>query len=249
MSSGYQILSSVYDRWQKSYGKDFSTLILPRVLDTIQAYRIPLGSMLDLACGTGTLALMMEKRGWRVWGVDGSEGMISQAKTKLTAGHHRIEFLRQDMRDLKLPEQVGLATSLFDSLNHLPNRRDLLTTFEAVYASLRDGGYFVFDLNNERCFKTLWTKAETIRHKDFTMVLQNSYDQARRTACSEVVLFEKNSEGYTRSVERVEERLFPDDEVRTSLEKAGFTVLKGEEFNFTPFPEVGKIKTWWVARK
>ena len=249
MSSGYQILPVVYDRWQKTYGKDYTTLILPRVLDTIRFYRIPRGSMLDLACGTGTLALMMAKRGWRVWGVDGSEGMIAEAKKKLGGGRTRVDFLRQDMRELKLPEQVGVATSLFDSLNHLPNRQDLLVTFEAVHASLLAGGYFMFDLNNERCFRTLWTKTETIHHKDFMMILQNSYDPAKGSACSDVIVFEKNGERYSRSTETVVEHLFPDNVVKASLQQAGFSVLQGEEFNFTPYPEIGNIKTWWVARK
>ncbi len=249
MTSGYQILSGIYDRWQKTYGKDYTTLILPRVLDTIRFYSIPRGSLLDLACGTGTLAMLMAKRGWKVWGVDGSEGMIAEARKKLSGTRTKVEFLRQDMRELKLPGPVNVVTSLFDSLNHLPTAHDLLVTFKAVHASLLNGGFFVFDLNNERCFRTLWTKTETIHHKDFTMILQNSYDPEKGSASSDVIVFERNGDRFSRSTETVVERLFPDHEVRALLQQAGFRVLRGEDFNFTPYPEVGKIKTWWVAQK
>ncbi|HCV42759.1 MAG TPA: hypothetical protein DGH68_04705, partial [Bacteroidetes bacterium] len=82
MASGYKILPEVYDRWQQSYGKDFSTLILPKLLQTIKIHKIPTSSLLDLACGTGTLAVMMARRGWKVFGIDASEGMLREGRTK-----------------------------------------------------------------------------------------------------------------------------------------------------------------------
>jgi ubiquinone/menaquinone biosynthesis C-methylase UbiE len=55
----YEVLSRVYDPWQKSYGKDYSTIILPQLLATIKFLGIPKSTMLDLACGTGALAVLM----------------------------------------------------------------------------------------------------------------------------------------------------------------------------------------------
>jgi SAM-dependent methyltransferase len=151
----YQILPSIYDRWQKTYGKDFSLLILPRVISSITLNHIPKSTMLDLACGTGTLALMMAKRGWKVFGVDGSAGMIREAKRKSRGTKLAVTFLCQDMRKFTLPTHVALVTSLFDSINHVTSRRELLATFRCVHKCLITGGYFFFDLNNERCFKTI----------------------------------------------------------------------------------------------
>jgi len=59
MEAGYRNLPPYYDRWQKSYGKDFSTLILPRLIASIRVHRISGRTMVDVACGTGTLALLM----------------------------------------------------------------------------------------------------------------------------------------------------------------------------------------------
>ena len=47
MPAGYTVLPLIYDRWQRTYGKDYSTLILPRLLATIEAFRIPTSSMED----------------------------------------------------------------------------------------------------------------------------------------------------------------------------------------------------------
>lgn len=249
MPSGYTVLPLVYDRWQKSFGKDYSGLILPRVLATLKTHDIRPGTMLDLACGTGSLALHMARRGWKVWGVDGSHLMIESARAKLRGPGLPVRFLRQDMRDLRLPEPVDLATCLFDSLNHLPGRGDLLRTFRAVASALKPGGYFVFDVNNERCFMKLWTRDSIVRHRDFTMFFQNVYDRPRTTACSRVTLFMKRGDVYGKSEEIVCERYFPRAAVKALLERAGFAVHRVEDFNFTGHPEVGRIKTWWVARK
>ena len=249
MSAGYSILPLIYDRWQLSYGKDYSSMIFPRLLESIKEHNVSVSSMLDLACGTGTLCLLMARKGWKVWGVDGSEGMIDAARKKLNGKKKDIEFLRQDMRELSLPEKVGLVTCMFDSLNHLISPAELLTVFLGVYATLEDGGIFIFDVNNQLCFKTLWKQTETIHHEDFTMILQNTYQPATRMADSQVTVFLKNGDRYERLAEVVRERYYPKEEVASLLQRAGFSVLQSEDFNFTGNPQVGKIKTWWVARK
>jgi SAM-dependent methyltransferase len=249
MPSGYTILPLVYDRWQQSYGKDYTSLILPRLLATLKRLGLHRGTLLDVACGTGSLALQMARRGWNVWGVDGSALMIDAAAKKLHARGVPARLLRQDMRDMHIPEKVDLATCMFDSLNHLPGKGDLLKTFRGVAAAIRPGGYFVFDVNNERCFRRLWTRDGVVRHREFTLCFQNVYDRPRKIACSRVTLFMKQGDAYLKSEEVVCERYFPRAVVRDLLQRAGFVVLKSEDFNFTGNPEVGRIKTWWVAKK
>jgi SAM-dependent methyltransferase len=249
MSSGYIVLPQIYDRWQKTYGKDYSTLIFPRVLSTIREFQIPVSSMMDLACGTGTLALLMARRQWKVWGVDGSEGMIRVASAKRAGWKLPVTFLCQDMRRVRIPQRVTLVTCMFDSVNHLLSRRNLLAAFRAVHASLLPGGYFVFDVNNERCYRTLWRQTEVIHHKAFTLILRNSYDPARHLGQVQVTLFGLYGTTYARSDETVRERLYEDGELRELLERAGFRVRQREDFNFTTVREIGEIKTWWVAQR
>ena len=248
MSRGYQVLPLVYDRWQRSYGKDYSTLILPRVLASVRRHGTADRTMADLACGTGTLALSMARRGWRTWGVDASALMVEEASQKRRPAR-LAGFLRQDMRDLHLPERVHLVTCLFDSLNHLRSGRELSQTFGAVSDTLHEGGLFVFDLNTERCYRTLWTGTQAVHHRDFTLLMQNSYEPRRTTAHSLVTVFLRRRREFQRFTEVVQERFFPNEVVSSLLRKCGFRVLQHEEFNFTKIREVGDIKSWWVARK
>jgi len=247
MDSGYQHLPPYYDVWQRSYGKDFSSLIYPRLVRSIRAHRIAGRTMVDVACGTGTLALMMARRHWEVIGVDVSGGMIAQASEKLARSPLAVTFLRQDMRELSLPRPVHLATSFFDSLNHLLTEADLGRAFRRIRGSVLEGGWFIFDTSNERCFTSLWTKSETFHERDFTLVLDNSYDRAARSAQCNVTLNVNRDGGVVRLNETVRERFFSAEEVSGLLAAAAFAVRECADFNFTSNPAVGKLKTWWVA--
>ncbi len=247
MDTGYLNLSPYYDRWQKSYGKDFSSLIFPRLISSIRSHRISGRTMVDVACGTGTLALMMARRGWEVFGVDASEGMLAEASGKLAGSSLPVAFFRQDMRELAIPRPVHLATSFFDSLNHLMTTGDLGVAFRRVRESVVPGGWFIFDTSTERCFTTLWTRSETFHERDFSIVLDNSYDRAARSAICHVTLNVNRDGGIVRLSETVRERFYTTDEVSGLLAEAAFTVRECEDFNFTSNPAVGKLKTWWVA--
>jgi SAM-dependent methyltransferase len=249
MPAGYKVLPLIYDRWQQTYGADYSTLILPRLLATIDRYDIPTTSLLDVACGTGSLGLMMSKRGWSFWGVDASALMVENACRKFRSARGKATILRQDMRSIRIPVSVGLATCMFDSVNHILTHRDLLRAFRGVAGALAPGGFFVFDVNNELCFKKLWNSTQAVHHRDFTLIMQNRYERQRRRAYSFVTLFQRSGNRYERLAEIVQERWYSKPDVRKLLRDAGFEVLESTDFNFTDVPEVGRIKTWWVARK
>jgi hypothetical protein len=140
-----------------------------------------------------------------------------------------------------------MATSFFDSLNHLMTAAELGAVFQRVRESLLPGGWFIFDTSTERCFTTLWTKSEKFHDRDFSLVLDNTYDRAARSAVCHVTLEVTGEGGSVTLDETVRERFYTVDEVSALLVEAGFTVRECEDFNFTYNPAVGKLKTWWVA--
>jgi SAM-dependent methyltransferase len=160
-----------------------------------------------------------------------------------------VEFRRGDMRTFRLPETFGVATCLFDSLNHLGSVRELRSAFRSVAAHLEPGGFFIFDVNTLRCFELLWTSTQVLEAREFTLILQNSYSARRRSGTSLVTVFEKEGDFYRRSTERVRERWFTTVEVGQALEREGFAVVERRGFNFTPLRRVGDVKEWWVARR
>ncbi len=245
--TGYRALYAVYDRWQASYGMDYSRRIFPKLLRTLRSCDTAPGSAVDLGCGTGTLALLLERHGWQVTGIDASPGMVEEARRKASLQGAKADFTAADIRTFSLPRTVDLAVSVYDVLNHLPAAADLHLACMSIGRALRTGGLFVFDLNNDRCFRRLWTRNETITERDFTMTLENSYDAQAGRAVSRVrVAFNDGREALD---ETVEECCFQPEEVDAALKAAGFAVLHVRDFPFPGAPWAGRLKTWYVARK
>ena len=105
---------------------------------------------LDLACGTGVLCRILQKAGIESRGMDFSSGMIDIARQE-------SPDIPYDVADMILyrPEmQFDLVTCTGDALNHIPDLADVEKIFANIHAYLAPGGYFVFDLLDEREIST-----------------------------------------------------------------------------------------------
>jgi ubiquinone/menaquinone biosynthesis C-methylase UbiE len=74
----YDKFSGIYDLLMKFFypiGEKGRESIVARIKNT--------GSILDVACGTGTLLAMARERGLRCYGIDLSRGMLNQARVKV----------------------------------------------------------------------------------------------------------------------------------------------------------------------
>ncbi len=105
----------------------------------------PKAEVLDLACGKGRHAVIMQKHGLRVLGVDLSANSISDAQQHANIDlHFAVHDMRQVIPDLKFDAVFNLFTSFgyFDSIE------DNKKVVEAVHYMLDDDGYFVIDFMN-----------------------------------------------------------------------------------------------------
>ena len=101
--------------------------------------------VLDLACGTGGLAVELSKRGYDMIGADLSVDMLEEAREKAMEEEQDILFLQQDMREFELYGTVQSILCTCDSLNYLLELRDLEKVFALVDNYLDPNGVFVFD--------------------------------------------------------------------------------------------------------
>lgn len=101
---------------------------------------------LDMACGTGVLCRILARQGIRVRGMDLSEGMIQIARE----ASPEIPYDVADMVTYHPVERFDLVTCTGDAVNHIPELSDVEKIFRNVSGFLQPGGYFVFDLLNER---------------------------------------------------------------------------------------------------
>jgi 2-polyprenyl-3-methyl-5-hydroxy-6-metoxy-1,4-benzoquinol methylase len=127
----YERLSQVYDFDWGQFSKRYVTLV-SQLLDDRGIAR---AEILDLACGTGTLALDLAKLGHRVLGVDVSPQMIEKASSKAMALSN-LSFQVQDMRRFVSKGEFDLCACTFDSINYLLTAGDVKETFGRIGAAL-----------------------------------------------------------------------------------------------------------------
>jgi SAM-dependent methyltransferase len=154
----YRWLAEYYDRvftFHQKWSEAARRGILGRILPGVK-------TACDLACGSGTTALKLAKRGIRTYAVDLSPGMCRVARRRAREAGLGLRISRQDMRSFRLPEQVDLVLCEFDALNHVPRKRDLSRVLKAVAGALTPGGFFFFDVNNRRGFESYWNGARCL---------------------------------------------------------------------------------------
>ena len=105
---------------------------------------------LDLGCGTGVLCEILHGAGIRASGMDYSQGMIRIAQGR----NPQISYEVADMVTYRPDRRFDLVTCTGDALNHIADLSDVAQIFRNVYGYLRDGGYFIFDILNEKEIST-----------------------------------------------------------------------------------------------
>lgn len=106
-------------------------------------------SLLDLGCGTGAHAALLARDGYRVTGVDLSDGMLRRAAERASGlpaeVAERVSFRRDDLRTLRLGATFDAVVSLFHVVSYQTGDDDLRAAFATARAHLRPGGVFLFD--------------------------------------------------------------------------------------------------------
>jgi len=181
--------------------------------------------LLDLACGTGSLSLYLEKLGYNVIGVDGSPAMLGMAVSKKTADSE-ILYLCQEMDRLDLYGSIDVAVCALDSLNHVMDMSQLRDVFKRVSLFLNPGGVFIFDVNTEYKHKEILGNNTFIYDLDEVYcVWQNIYDAAEMTTTIELDFFQPDDEGaYWRSAESFQERVYTHEQLSALAQETDFEI-------------------------
>lgn len=98
------------------------------------------GTVLDLGCGTGRVALHLARRGHEVLGLDFDPELIA-ALERRGAGLP-LRSVLADARDFELDEQVALALAPMQTLQLLDGERERISCLNQVASHLRPGGRF-----------------------------------------------------------------------------------------------------------
>lgn len=186
-------------------------------------------NILDLGCGPGLYAEIFAEKGHRVTGVDISKTSIDHAKDSARIKSLDIKYVNASYLDLELEEDTyDLIVLIYTDLGVLfPDDRESL--LKKVYAALKSGGVFIFDVIRDtqleqRLTPKNWEAVQSGFWRDYPyLALSESFlfkEQKVILYQHIVVDDEGNYETY-----RFWTHFFSPDEIKQMLLKQGFSSI------------------------
>jgi 2-polyprenyl-3-methyl-5-hydroxy-6-metoxy-1,4-benzoquinol methylase len=217
----------IYEGFAQFFAKGSYPAYSQRIADALPSLLQELGSkpqnILDIACGEGTFAVAMAKRGFRVTGIDQSAAMLKLAKAKVQREGVQVSLRQQDMRHLSFEPEFDLVTCWYDSLNYLLDLKDMQATFDGVARALKPEGFFIFDVNTIHWLSLLARRYACVVERetaDIFQVHRHTYDAEHNIATFHIIGFAKEKNHWTRMEEVHRERGYTPEELRTCLRNA-----------------------------
>jgi len=213
----------------RSYDLLTTDVDYPRWADYLEWHfarqRTPIHTVLDLACGTGSLTKILALRGYSVTGVDSSEEMLTEAEQKCR--DLPVLLLCQDMSRLALLQPVDAAVCCLDSVNYVTRPAALRRTFQRVCKSLRPGGLFLFDAKTPLALEEADGQTFLDETEEVFCVWRGEYSPRRRVCGYGMDIFRRRPDGaWDRGEEYHEEYAYTPEELEEYLKAAGFSQVK-----------------------
>lgn len=207
-------------------------------------------TVLDLACGTGSLTVELARLGYAVTGADLSEQMLTVAFDKAAElPEPRPFFVCQAMEELALPEPVDWVVSCLDAVNYLTDPADCAAAFCRVYENLAPGGVFTFDVNTPEKLRALDGQVFLDENEDSYCVWRAEFDEDENICYYGMDLFQRRGKLWARSFEEHAEYAYSAGQLRELLTRAGFETIEiYGEWRPEP-PQPGEQRLVFFARK
>ena len=223
--SAYEAFASVYDIFMEQVEYD---QWMNHIHAIWEKFGLQPKTVIDLGCGTGSIALPLAKEGYDVIGVDLSPEMLTEADHKAMEERDSVRFACQDMTELELGEEADCILSLCDSMNYLTEDGQLEDAFKSIAQHMKQESLFLFDLNTEYKFKdVLGQNVFGSAEEHAAYIWENDYDEEEKINEYYVSFFIENEDGlYERIEEFHYERAYSMEEIEEGLQAAGMELVE-----------------------
>ena len=130
-------------RYDDSTGEYFDAAVIQSTVDFLAEHAGD-GAALELAIGTGRIALPLARRGIRVHGIDLSTAMVARLKEK--PGADAVGVTIGDFATARVDGTFSLAYLVFNTINNLTTQDAQVAAFENAAAHIKPGGCFVIEV-------------------------------------------------------------------------------------------------------
>ena len=221
--NAYGALAASYDRLTNDV--DYGAVV-DFYFEILEKEKLRPRTAVDLACGTGSVSLLLAKRGLRVTGVDMSEEMLCEAAQKAQELENPPYFICQLLQELRLPRGVDLAVCALDSLDYITDPGDCAEAIRRVYKALNPGGCFIFDVNTPQKLRAMDGQVFLDEDEDVYCVWRGEFDEQTNICSYGMDLFQRHGDLWQRSFEEHREYAYSAEQLTGYLRDAGFTSIR-----------------------
>jgi SAM-dependent methyltransferase len=191
---------------------------------------------LELAVGSGRVALHLARQGYPVVGVDTSRPMLARLESALDeVTRPRVRLVEADIRDFDLGERFDLVYCALDSFEQMLTNDDAIAALNCVARHLSEGGVFVTELRTLRSVDWApsgqsplsyeWTREEAATGESITKLSSMTADGAAQTTTTTLIFDRTGRDGVVRRrTFDVTLRVFGRQEFELLLSQAGLQV-------------------------
>lgn len=244
--NAYHALASSYDRLTNDVDYQQTVEFYKKILARENCHP---RTAVDLACGTGSVALILAREGLEVTGVDLSEEMLTVASQKALEQENRPVFVCQALQELRLPRGVDLAVCALDSLDYILDPEDCREAIDRVYKVLNPGGIFIFDVNTPEKLRAMDGQVFLDEDEDVYCVWRGEFDEASNICSYGMDLFQRQGSVWHRSFEEHREYAYTREQLTGFLKDAGFTNIRVYADRRFDEPAPGEQRIYFSARK
>lgn len=192
------------------------------VFELLQQHHPGVDDLLELGCGTGSLALVLQPIGGYCYRAsDVSEDMLAVARRKARHERVRISFDAMDFRAVPPEPQYDAILLLYDGINYITKPTEIAGVLQGAFSGLRPGGVFIFDQS---------TPANSLNHSDgfddagrdgaFRYIRTSRYDADTRL---HTTLFRLNLGGRTHTETHIQ-RSYTQAEMEALIKPSSFSL-------------------------
>ena len=242
----YKNLAASYDRLTNDV--DYGAVV-DFYMEILRREGLKPRTAVDLACGTGSVAVLLAQMGMEVTGVDLSEDMLTQAMDKVWDMENRPRFICQNLAELHLYRGVDLAVCALDSLDYITNPDDCKAAIARVYKALNPGGIFIFDVNTLEKLQAMDGQVFLDEDEDVFCVWRGEFDEETNICTYGMDLFQRQGSVWVRSQEEHQEYAYSQSQLTNYLKGAGFTHVEVYADRRFEAPAAGEQRIYFKARK
>jgi ubiquinone/menaquinone biosynthesis C-methylase UbiE len=236
-ATNYEALALIYDEVMQDIDyEDWADYID----ELIQEHHPDAISVLELACGTGKLALSLDELDcYDITASDKSEAMLNIGRLKGDYLKSSIRWEVVDYFNIRLKDTFDVVMTLFDSLNYILVDQNIVDVLNEAYKVLNKNGLFIFDFTTPAHSEKYADKMndQGVTPDNYRFVRRSYYLPAEKLHYNEFDI-EKLSADHGEVLERYREvhrqRAYRLSDMKTLIEKTKFEFLAAyDDFDIT----------------